>query len=157
MSKQEIKNEVAPRGPLMELGAWERDVNRMLEDFIGRRPLAPWWPRAIGATTPAIDLYEEKDEVVAKAELPGMEKNDIQVNISDHHLTIKGEKKKEEETKEKNFYRAERSYGAFSRSIELPADVEVDKAKASFKNGVLEIHLPKTEEAKKQPKQVKIE
>src|SRR5689334_16164566 len=82
MSKQEIKNEVAPRRPLIELGAWERDVNRMLEDFIGRRPLAPWWPRAIGATTPAIDLYEEKDEVVAKAELPGMEKNDIQVNIS---------------------------------------------------------------------------
>jgi HSP20 family protein len=156
MAKQETKKEVAQWRP-WDLTAWERDMERMMEDVFGRRPLASWWPRALGAAVPALDLYEEKEEVVAKAELPGIERKDIQVNISDHQLTIKGEKKKEEETKEKNFYRSERSYGSFCRSVELPADVEVDKAKASFKDGVLEIHIPKTEEAKKQPKQVTIE
>jgi HSP20 family protein len=130
----------------------------MLEDFLGRRlSWGSWRPPSMDLRVPAIDLYEEKDQVVAKAELPGMEKNDIEVNIADHQLTIKGEKKKEEETKNKNYYRSERSYGSFCRSIELPADVDIDKAKASFKNGVLEIHLPKTEEAKKKPTQVKID
>jgi HSP20 family protein len=156
MAKQETKKELAPWRP-WDPTAWERDMERMVEDVFGRRPLAAWWPKGLDAAAPALDLYEEKDEVVAKAELPGIEKKDIQVNISDHHLTIKGEKKKEEETKEKNFHRSERSYGSFCRSIELPTDVEPDKAKASFKDGVLEIHIPKTEEAKKQPKQVTIE
>ena len=156
MAKQETKKEVATWRP-WDPATWERDMERMMEDVFGRTPLAAWRSKSLGAPAPALDLYEEKDEVVAKAELPGMEKKDIQVNISDHHLTIKGEKKKEEETKEKNFYRSERSYGSFCRSIELPADVEPDKAKASFKDGVLEIHIPKTEEAKKQPRQVAIE
>ena len=158
MAKQEMKKEVAPSRPMMDLTAWERDAERMMEDFLGRKlSWGSWWPRAMDVRAPAIDLYEEKDEVVAKAELPGMEKKDIEVNISDHHLTIKGEKKKEEETKDKNFYRSERTYGSFSRSIELPAEVEIDKAKASFTNGVLEIRLPKTEEAKKKSTQVRID
>lgn len=156
MAKQEIKKEVIPARPMSDMALWERDAQRVLEDFIGRKLSWGNWP-AIDVRAPAIDLYEEKSEVVAKAELPGMEKSDIQVNISDRHLMIEGEKKKEEESKEKNYYRSERAYGSFRRSIELPADVEVDKAKASFKNGVLEIHLPKTEEAKKKPTQLKIE
>src|ERR1044071_107098 len=159
MAKQESRKEMAPwrfQGPT----AWEGDFERMIEDFFGRRlsgPFGGWWPRAFGTAAPAVDVYEEKDEVVAKAELPGLEKNDIEVNVIDHQLTIKGEKKQEQETQEKNFYRAERSYGAFFRTVELPADVESDRAKASFKNGVLEIHIPKTEEAKKKHKQVRIE
>jgi HSP20 family protein len=84
-------------------------------------------------------------------------KEDIQVNVTDHLLTIKGEKKREEETKEKNFYCSERSYGSFSRSVELPAEVHGEKARASFKNGVLELHLPKTEEAMKKEVKVKVE
>ncbi|HEY6200694.1 MAG TPA: Hsp20/alpha crystallin family protein [Candidatus Binatia bacterium] len=157
MAKQESRKEIAPWRPFPGPTAWESDFERTLEDFFGRRlsgPFGGWWPRA---TAPAIDVYEEKDEVVAKAELPGLEKNDIEVNVIDHQLTIKGEKKQEQETQEKNFYRAERSYGAFFRTVELPADVESDRAKASFKNGVLEIHIPKTEEAKKKHKQVRIE
>ena len=160
MAKQESKKEIAPwRRPFRGLTAWEGDFERMMEDFFGRRLTGPsgWWPRGFGAAAPAIDVYEEKDEVVAKAELPGLEKNDIEVNVIDHQLTIKGEKKEEQETKEKNFYRAERAYGAFFRTVELPADVESDRAKASFKNGVLEIHIPKTEEARKKSKQVRIE
>ncbi len=161
MAKQEIKKEVAPWRPFSEMSRWERDMERVFDDFLGHRwPVLGerWWPsQAVGLSIPAVDLYEEKDEIVAKTELPGVAKEDIQVNITDHMLTIKGEKKREEETKEKNFYRSERSYGAFSRSIELPSEIHAEKARASFKNGVLELHLPKTEEAKKKEVKVKVE
>jgi HSP20 family protein len=160
MSKQEAKakKEVAPWRPFSDIARWER----LMDDVLGRR-FRPLWVdqwlsgKDLGIPVPALDLYEEKDEIVAKAEIPGIEKDAVQVNITDHLLTIKGEKKKEEETKEKNFYRAERSYGAFSRSVELPADVQVEKARASFRNGVLEIHLPKTDEAKKKEVKVNVE
>jgi HSP20 family protein len=106
---------------------------------------------------PALDVYEDKDDIVIKAELPGLEKGDIEVNMTDHTLTIKGEKKKEEEVKEENYYRSERSYGSFTRTLQLPTDVQADKVKASFKNGVLEVRLPKTEEAKTKEIKVKVE
>jgi HSP20 family protein len=164
MAKQEREKEhkgkaVTPWRPFSEMARWEREMERVFDDFFGRR-LRPiwderWWPaRTVGISTPAVDLYEEKDEIVAKAELPGIGRDDIQVNIADHRLTITGEKKKEEEIKEENYYRSERSYGSFTRSVELPADVQAEKAKASFKDGVLEIRLPKTEEAKK--KEIKV-
>ena len=91
------------------------------------------------------------------AELPGIDKDNISVNLTDHTLTIKGEKKKEEEIKEENYYRSERSYGSFLRTLELPRDVHADKVKASFKNGVLEVRLPKTEEAKAKEVKVKVD
>jgi HSP20 family protein len=101
-------------------------------------------------TTPAVDLYEEKDDIVVKAELRGLEKDHIEVNRS----TIKGEKKQEEEVKKEGYYRSERSYGSFVRALELPTEVQTDKVKAAFKNGILEIRLPKSEEAKK--KEIKV-
>jgi HSP20 family protein len=159
-SKEEKK--LVPWRPFTEMARWEREMEGMFEDFFGRR-LRPilderWWgSRTAAFATPAVDLYEEKDEIVAKVELPGMSKEDIEVNVADHHLTIKGEKKKEEEVKEKSYYRCERSYGSFSRSMELPAEVQMEKARASFKNGVLEVHLPKTEEAKKKEAKIKVE
>jgi HSP20 family protein len=106
---------------------------------------------------PAVDVYEEKDEVVIKAEIPGLSKEDISVQVTDSTLTIKGEKKREEEVKEDDYYCCERSFGAFSRSVDLPCDVKADQVKASFKNGVLEVRMPKTEEAKKRAITVKIE
>ena len=106
---------------------------------------------------PTVDVYEEKDDIVVKAELPGMDKDNIEVNLTDHTLTIKGEKKKEEEVKEENYYRSERSYGSFLRTLELPKDVHADKVKASFKNGILEVRIPKTEEAKAKEIKVKVE
>jgi HSP20 family protein len=84
-----------------------------------------------------------------------MSKDDVNENVNDHILTIKGEKKKEEETKDEDYLFSERSYGAFVRSIELPAEVQTEKAKANFKNGILEIRLPKAEEAKKKEIPVK--
>jgi HSP20 family protein len=152
---------VATRRPLSELARWEREMERMFDDFLGRK-MRPWWPErwlpaGMEISAPAVDLFEEKDDIVVKAELPGMGKENIQVNLTDHNLTIRGEKKKEEEVKEENYYRSERSYGSFVRSIELPADVQADKVKASFKNGVLEVRMPKTEQAKAKEIKVNVE
>jgi HSP20 family protein len=108
-----------------------------------------------GEWAPAVDVYEDENKVVVKAELPGMTDKDIDVNILNNTLTIKGEKKKEEEKKEQSYYRLESSYGVFQRSITLPSHVAADKVKASFKNGILEIELPKKEEAK--PKQIRVD
>jgi HSP20 family protein len=161
-AKEKETKDVAPRRPFMGLTHWDRDMERMMEDFFGRR-WRPWWPerwfKGEGAEliAPALDLYEEKDDIVVKAEIPGIDKNNIEVNLADHTLTIKGEKKKEEETKEENYYRSERSYGAFLRTIELPKEVHADKVKATFKNGVLEVRLPKTEEAKAKEVKVKVD
>lgn len=142
---------------------FERWFDRMVEDF-WRRPfpslLAPerWWPaRAISMRMPSLDVYEEKDAMVVKAELPGMKKEEIEVNLAGQTLTIKGEKKQEEEVKEEDYYRRERSYGSFARSVELPCEVKSDQITASFKDGVLEIRMPKTEEAKKKAITVKID
>lgn len=152
-AKKKETKALAPWRPLsMDMTRWESQMDRMMEDFFGRT-MRPWFPtrwlRGDGEiAAPVVDVYEEKDEVVVKAELPGLEKSDIEVNISDSELTLKGEKKQEQEIKEENFHRRERSYGAFLRTVELPSDVQADKVKASFKNGVLEVRVPKTEEAK---------
>lgn len=151
-----------PWRPFSGMARWEREMERMFDDFFGRR-LRPlwgerWWPgRTMDVSVPAIDLYEDKDEIVAKVDLPGLEKDDIQVNISGNVLTIKGEKKKEEEIRNENYYCSERSYGSFMRSVDLPQEAHTEKARASFKNGVLEIRLPKTEEAKRKETKVKVD
>jgi HSP20 family protein len=142
----------------------ERWFDRMVEDF-RRRPfptlLRPerWWPAEAGMLMrmPAVDVYEEKDNVVIKAEIPGLSKEDISVQVTDSTLTIKGEKKREEEVKEDDYYRCERSFGSFTRAVNLPCDVKADQVKASFKNGVIEVRMSKTEEAKKKTITVKID
>ncbi len=101
-----------------------------------------------GMITPAVDIFEDGDDVVVKAEIPGIKKEDLDVTITENSLTISGEKKQEEEVKEKDYHRIERSYGSFSRSFRLPDNVKAGKAKANFKDGVLEIRLPKTKESK---------
>jgi HSP20 family protein len=160
--REKERKALAPWRPLADMSRWERDMEQIFDDFFTRRLRPFWderrWPwRGTQMSVPAVDLYEEKDQIIAKAELPGIEKDDIQVNITDHLLTIMGEKKKEEEIKEKAYYRAERSYGSFSRTVELPSEIQFDKARASFKNGVLEIRLPKSEEARKKEVKVKVE
>lgn len=165
-SEQESKA-VATRRPaeiLPHRGDFERWFDRMAEDF-WRRPfpslLRPerWWPTEAGTMMrmPTVDVYEEKDEVVIKAEIPGLSKEDISVQLTGSTLTIKGEKKREEEIKEDDYYCCERSFGAFTRAVDLPSDVKADQVKASFKHGVLEIRMPKTEEAKKKAVTVKID
>lgn len=104
---------------------------------------------------PAVDVADEKAQITVKADIPGMSKDQIEVSVHNDVLTIKGEKKQEKEVKEKDYIRTERSYGSFSRSFTLPAEVDAANVKASYKEGVLEIVLPKKEGAK--AKQVKVE
>jgi len=150
-----------PVRALSPLRAWEHDIERMFEDFpffrLPRfRDLEPFrFPRELRLHAPSLDMYEENNEFVVKAELPGMTKGDIEVSLTNSTLTLKGEKKKEEEVTEKDFYRCERAYGSFLRTIDLPAEVKPESAKATFKNGVLEVRLAKTEEAKR--KSVKLQ
>lgn len=106
---------------------------------------------------PKIDVWEDNDKYVVEAELPGFDKKDIDVNITDDILTIKAVRKKEEEKKDKNYYYAERSYGEFIRSLRLPSEVDKKSIKAKYNNGVLELTLPKTKEAKEKSTKVEIE
>ena len=104
--------------------------------------------------TPALDLYEDKDGFTLKAELPGMKKEDIELSLHDGSLSISGERKHEEKHSDSEVYRAERFYGRFQRTVTLPAPVAADKVKAQYKDGILTVTLPKTEEAK--PKHIEV-
>lgn len=98
------------------------------------------------AWTPSVDMYETDRELVIKAELPGLSSRDVDITLTDDTLTIKGEKKEAEEVKGENYYRKESRYGAFHRVIQLPVAVKKEDVKATFKDGVLEIRLPKAKE-----------
>ncbi len=119
----------------------------------------PMWPRAqfpdTDVISPSVDIFEEGKEVVIKAEIPGIKKSDITIDISDNKMTISGEKKKETKVDRKDYHRVECSYGSFCRSFVLPDNVDSDKAKASFKDGVLEIRMPTSAQTKK--KQISID
>lgn len=159
--KEKEGRETVPWRPFSGLARMEREMERMFEDFFGRH-FGLGWPerlrfREIGSRGPAIEIYEEKDDVMVKAELPGMQKEDLDLNISGNLLTIRGEKKKREEVKEKGYYYSECSFGTFERSIEIPKDVQPDKVRASFKDGILEVRLPKTDEAKRKEIKIKVE
>jgi HSP20 family protein len=120
-------------------------MDRLFEDFFEKGP------RRLGdlsAWEPAVEIADTKDAVVVKAQVPGISKDNLQVNVTDDTLTLKGEMKEEEKKEEKNYSRQEFRYGAFSRTMALPAAVQADKATAQLKDGVLEITIPKSEKAK---------
>ena len=158
-SKELVKRETARAA----LSPFEH-LERQFEKFFGR-PFSlldqPWWPARkmfeFEEPAPSVDIFEEGGDIVLKAELPGMSKQDISVNLEGNTITISGEKKKEEEVEKKDFYRLERSYGSFTRSFELPADIKAEQVKAKFRDGVLEIRLPMTEESRKKAKNVPVE
>jgi len=102
-----------------------------------------------------LDVYETKDRVVVKADVPGLKPEDLDVSVTGTLVTIRGERKHEQETREANFYRREVAYGTFQRQIELPHTVNADELKATYKQGILELSFPKKEEAK--PKQIKVQ
>jgi HSP20 family protein len=140
--------------PFKDLLDLQREMNRLFDVSLGRSTRGE---TALAETVwaPAVDIYDEKDNLVIKADLPGMTQKDIDVSVEDDVLRIKGEKKKESEVKEDNFYRVERAYGSFERSFTLPSNVDVAKIKAGYKDGVLQLTLPKKEETK--PKQIKVD
>lgn len=128
---------------------FQREMNRLFDLKLHRVGHdAQMW-------APAVDIVDEKDQIRVKADIPGMKREDIEVNVENDMLTIRGKKKEEKETKEKDVLRCERYYGSFQRSLSLPASFNASKVNAVYKDGVLEITLPKKEGAK--PKQMKVE
>ncbi len=150
----------AGRDPFL---AFRRSMDRLMDDFFrgfhGWPSPMQWFGSSEwgdGTFVPRVDVKNEDKQIVIEAELPGITEKDVEVSLSDDSITIKGEKKQETEEKEKNYYRLERSYGSFRRTLPLPVTVETDKAEAKFKNGVLRIVLPKTKEAIAQAKKIPI-
>lgn len=131
------------------------EMNRLFDNFFRGVDIEPFGKK-FAAFSPNIDISETDKEVVISAELPGIEEKDIDVSLTKDSITIKGEKKEEKEEKGKNYYRMERSYGSFSRTIPLPVEIDSDKTTAEFKKGVLTIKMPKTAEAIKETKKVQI-
>jgi HSP20 family protein len=129
-----------------------------MDELFDRFFSEPWWmpERYFGGTfSPAFDISETDDEILVKAELPGVDPKDVDVNLTGNELTIKGEKKEEREEKGESIHTMERRFGCFCRSFSLPCDVQQDKIEAKYKDGILNLKLPKAESAKK--KSLKIE
>jgi HSP20 family protein len=134
--------------PLRELNTLQGEMNRMFNSFFneegdaGRR-----W-------APAVDLLEREDTLVLKADLPGLEEDDVQIEVRDNVLTISGERRSDVESKENGYYRVERAFGRFSRAVTLPEGVDADSIEANFEKGVLEVTIPKPEQ--RQPRRISI-
>ncbi|MBI4413446.1 MAG: Hsp20/alpha crystallin family protein [candidate division NC10 bacterium] len=139
--------------PFRDLISIQDRMNRLFEQTLARTREE----EGIAASTwmPAVDIYETPDQVVMKAELPGLTREDIEINVRDNTLSLRGQRKFEKDVKEENYLRIERAYGSFQRSFTLPVTIQQDKIKAVFRDGVLELTLPKAEEAR--PKQIKID
>lgn len=131
--------------PWRGMEALRQEMDRVFDRFF-----EPRWDEfeAVGAWAPKLDVSETKEAFVVKAEIPGVEQKDLSVQLQDQMLTIKGEKHKEKEEKDEKYHRVERSWGAFTRTIALPAGVDTEKVNATFKDGVLTVKLPKTPAAK---------
>lgn len=153
------KKTETPRHPLV---AFEDEMNRMVErlwkePFPGLADLSPWFgdfrPTLF---KPHIDVTDEGDRIEVSAELPGMDEKDVELTFEDGVLVIQGEKKHEEEKREKGCYRLERSYGHFRRNIPLPADVDVEHAEAAFEKGVLKVRFQKLQKVEPKTKRIEI-
>lgn len=137
--------------PFDDLASLRESMDKLFEEFTTRRPHAAGpavWP-------PAVEVYETDADIIVKAELPGIDPKNVDIQVADDTLTIKAEAKAEQESKNRNYYVRELRYGSFVRALTLPSSAQGDMAKASYKNGILEIRVPKSERAK--PKAVKVD
>jgi HSP20 family protein len=139
--------------PLRNMMSFRDEMDKLLDDFYGR--LSPSAESYEGDWLPAMDMKETDNEIVACIELPGLSKGDIKVSVRNDVLSVSGEKKAEKSEQKENLHRVERSYGYFKRSVALPVEVDSEKVKATFKDGVLKITLPKVESRK--PKEIPIQ
>ena len=146
---RELAKTERPGSMLSPLEEVERWFNEAWSPFslLTRRTLPMFGAEGFERLTPAVDMYEEGKELVIKADMPGVKKEDLHLDLAMNVLTLSGEKKTEKTVEKGGLYRSERSYGRFSRRFELPPDVDTEKITASLKEGVLEIRLPKTEKA----------
>lgn len=166
MAKEEkkvSKQELQKAEPKRALSPFE-EMDRLFEDYFSRgwmRPFRWEWPslgemaKPFEGKMPKVDVIERDDEVVVKAELPGVDKKDLDVSVTENSVTIKGTTSHEEKEEKGDYYRCEISRGAYTRTVSLPSYVDADKAKASFKDGVLELKLPKVEKSKRRSIEIK--
>ncbi|GBC89041.1 Spore protein SP21 [bacterium HR13] len=143
-----MRRSIALWNPFAELERIRREFDRLIEEM---------WPReeVERAFAPAVEMYETDNEIVVKAELPGVKKENIEVSIKDNTLHIRGEKKEEREEKTETIHRLERVYGKFERVLTLPVDVKAEEVRAEYKDGILEIRLPKSEVSKEKKIEIK--
>lgn len=137
--------------PFRNLSTLQEQMNRLFEEAF---PRSRSDESALTAWAPAVDIYETESELVLKADLPAIEEKDLDIRVENNMLTIRGERKFEQNVREDNFLRVERAYGAFSRSFSLPNTVNTDAIQAEYRNGVLTVRMPKREESK--PKQIRV-
>jgi HSP20 family protein len=139
--------------PFRDLSILQERMNRVFEDAAVRG-----WkndePSATTSWSPAVDIYETDSEIMVQAELPGVDRKDIALQLENNVLTLKGDRRFEKETNQENYHRIERSYGGFSRAFTIPTIVDEDKIRADYRDGILKIALPKKEQVK--AKQIKI-
>lgn len=140
--------------PFRDLATLQDRIDRIFEDTFGR--VRGFGEESLDSRTwaPAVDILEKEQELLLRADLPGVDPKDVEINVQNNTLTLRGERKFESDVKEDNFHRVERVYGSFVRSFALPQSVDTDKVEADYRNGVLEVRLPKRAEAK--PKQIKV-
>lgn len=147
-----MKPELAAGSPFWHLNTLGSEIDRLFEAPLAE--ISRGTQQFLGGWLPAVDLYENKDNVVVRAEMPGMKKEEIDINLHEGVLTISGERKQDETCKDAEVCRSERFLGRFQRTIALPASVQADKVSASYKDGILTVTLPKTEESK--PRQIEV-
>ena len=143
------------RSPLEGVAVLQNRLNSIFNDFANSTGELQNESLSAGNFVPPVDIYEDANRLVLKLEVPGIPQEDLQINLENQTLTVKGERKFVNDEKEENFHRIERRYGSFVRSFTLPSTIETESAQANYENGVLSITLPKKEAAK--PKQLKIE
>jgi len=148
------------KNPMRLLDTFKKEMDQWFGDFFRSDDIMKsdgFFDDAGLTRYPAVDIEERDNTYIVRAEIPGMQKEDIHVDYRDGYLTIKGEKKFEHEEKKKNFHRIERSYGSFRRSVAIPEEIGEEGIKGEYKNGVLELKLPIREPAKRKVRKIKIE
>jgi HSP20 family protein len=150
-------SQIQKAAPPTETTLYE-DMDRMFDNFFGRGWMRPWrggWPalrevsRELESRFPRVDVIDRDSEILVKAELPGVEKKDLDISMTEDSVTIKGSTRHEEKEEKGDYYRCEISHGEFSRTVALPATVDTARAKAGFKDGVLELVIPKVVSSKR--------
>jgi len=151
--KKESKQEIQPARPARAPSPFE-EMERLFDDYFARGWLAPFrrsWPSwsEFEGKLPRVDVVDREGEILVKAELPGVDKKDLEISVTDNSVTIKGSTSHEEKEEKGDYYRCEISRGSFSRVVGLPADVDAARATSSFKDGMLELTLPKQKKSKR--------
>jgi len=144
------------RDPGNPFSLMRHDMDTLFEDFFRGVEMEPIFGRHNEQLSPNVDITESDREIQVSAELPGMDEKDIDITLNHDSLTIKGEKKEEKEDKGRDYYRMERSYGSFCRSIPIPVEIETDKVNASYKKGILTITIPKSSKALEEKKKIAV-